>query len=60
MSRHDINKAYVSPYDKFLKKFDKEHEPSLSQQAEIKKYQRIAKLRDSVNPDELDIRSGGM
>ena len=49
MSKHDINKAYVSPYDKFLFQFDATHEKSLSQLKEIKKYQRIFALRD--NPD---------
>jgi len=42
----DINKAYVSPYDKFLYEFDVKHEKSPSQLKEIKKHQRIAKLRD--------------
>ena len=42
----DIDKAYVSPYDKFLAKFDHTHEPSASQLKEIKIYQRIFALRD--------------
>lgn len=49
MSKIDINKAYVSPYDKFLYKFDATHKKSASQLKEIKKHQRIAELRD--NPD---------
>ena len=46
MTKHDINKAYVSPYDRFLFEFDESHEKSESQLKEIKKYQRIAQLRD--------------
>lgn len=49
MNKHDIDKSYVSPYDKFLYAFDETHEKSESQLAEIKKHQRIAELRD--NPD---------
>jgi len=41
------NKNYVSEVTVFLKEFDKKHpELSASQQAEIKKYERINKLRD--------------
>jgi hypothetical protein len=47
MNKHDINKAYVSPYDRFLCEFDATHEKSESQLKEIKKHQRIAKLRDT-------------
>lgn len=50
MSKHDINKAYVSPYDRFLYKFDATHAKSESQLREIKKHQRIATLRDEPNP----------
>ena len=50
MSKHDINKAYVSPYDKFLAKFDKDHLKSPSQLKEIKKHRRIALLRDKSDP----------
>ncbi|ARG96619.1 CBU_0585 family protein [Legionella micdadei] len=46
MSNNDIDKAYVSPYDKYLFEFDAQHEKSASQQQEIKKHQRIAYLRD--------------
>lgn len=46
MSKHDINKAYVSPYDKFLYGFDATHEKSASQIKEIKKHERIAIMRD--------------
>jgi len=52
MAIYDIDKAYVSPYDKFLYKFDREHEKSASQLKEIKKHQRIAYLRDTPNPAE--------
>jgi hypothetical protein len=47
----DIDKAYVSPYDEFLKKFDREHALTESQLKEIKTYQRINALRDGTGPD---------
>jgi hypothetical protein len=40
------NKSYVSPADRFQAEFDKTHPKSPSQQAEIKKYQKISQLRD--------------
>lgn len=46
MNSYDIDKAYVSPYDKFLYEFDATHEKSASQLKEIKKFQRIFALRD--------------
>lgn len=53
MNKHDINKAYVSPYDKFLYEFDSKHEKSASQLKEIAKATRIANLRDNAKPSEL-------
>ncbi|CEK11694.1 CBU_0585 family protein [Legionella hackeliae] len=53
-SNNDIDKAYVSPYDKFLYEFDANHKKSESQLKEIKKHQRIAYLRDNPNPDAGD------
>jgi hypothetical protein len=47
MSTNDIDKAYVSPYDKFLYGFDASHNKSESQLEEIKKHKRIAELRDN-------------
>lgn len=49
MSTRDIDKAYVSPIDKFLYQFDRDHENTLSQLKEIKKNGRIAMLRDDPN-----------
>lgn len=46
MTKYDIDKAYVSPYDQFLYAFDATHEKSPSQLKEIKKHQRIFALRD--------------
>lgn len=46
MSDNDIDKAYVSPYDKFLFEFDATHSKSASQMKEIKKHERIARMRD--------------
>ena len=48
MNPFDLDKAYVSPYDRFLKSFDAHHEKTASQLIELEKYQRIAKLRDTV------------
>jgi hypothetical protein len=42
----DIDKAYVSPYDKFLRAFDAKHAPSASQQQEKAKHNKIFKQRD--------------
>ena len=52
MNKHDINKAYVSPYDQFLFTFDATHDKSASQLDEIKKHQRIAQLRDEADPKD--------
>ena len=51
MSSNDIDKAYVSPYDRFLFEFDACHEKSASQLKEIKKHQRIFALRDNATSD---------
>jgi hypothetical protein len=57
MNSDDIDKAYVSPYDKFLAEFDRTHPLSTSQLKEIKTYRRIFALRDgsadSTNPNEI-------
>lgn len=47
----EIDKKYVSPYDKLLHGFDATHAPTVSQQREISKHERLFKLRDEVNPD---------
>ena len=51
-SNHDIDKAYVSPYDRFLFEFDNTHLRSASQEKEIEKHRRIAALRDNANACE--------
>lgn len=48
MTNYDIDKAYVSPYDRFLFEFDACHEKSASQLKEIKKYQRLFAQRDQA------------
>ncbi|MDF1931148.1 hypothetical protein PGH45_15315 [Legionella pneumophila] len=57
MNTDDINKAYVSPYDKFLYEFDATHKKSASQLHEIKKHERIFKMRDDkdykINQSEI-------
>lgn len=50
-TNHDINKAYVSPFDEFLFRFDHTHQKSASQLKEIEKYERISRLRD--NPESV-------
>lgn len=52
MNKIDIDKAYISPIDKFLYAFDKAHPKSKSQIAEIKKNKRIAILRDNPHPTQ--------
>lgn len=54
MSKNDIDKAFISPYDLFLSKFDKEHQKSASQLKEINKHKRIAILRDNPNVVSTD------
>ena len=54
MSQQNINKAFISAYDKFLYQFDELHEPSLSQLKEIKKHERIAYLRDNPASQKED------
>lgn len=42
-----INTSYVSPLDEFMAEFNRQHpEKSASQEKEIKKYNRISRLRD--------------
>jgi hypothetical protein len=48
MSSQDIDKAYVSPIDKFLYRLDAETPKSPSQIAEIVKHQRVSELRDNA------------
>ena len=57
MSKNDIDKAFVSPYDEFLFNFDATHAKSASQINEITKYKRIFALRDIAdkNPTKDDI-----
>ena len=43
----DIDKLYISDYDKFLFDFDKSHVKTPAQLAEINKHSRIASLRDA-------------
>lgn len=54
MSKHDINKAYISPYDKFFHDFDKAHAPSLSQMAEKNLFAVISRLRDYAQSKKSD------
>ena len=54
MSDIDINKSYVSPYDKFLAEFDLRHEKTASQLKEIEKHAKIAKARDNARQSDDD------
>ncbi len=54
MNSYDIDKAYVSPYDRFLFEFNATHENSASQLKEIKKYQKIFAMRDAPKPMDAD------
>jgi hypothetical protein len=51
----DLDKFYVSPYDRFLFEFDANHAKTSSQLKEVKKHRRIAKLRDHVRSDDQTI-----
>jgi hypothetical protein len=46
MNSNDIDKAFVSPYDKFFYEFDATHNKSASQIKEIQKHDRIFLMRD--------------
>lgn len=43
----DIDKFYVSEFDKMMRQFDASHPRSISQLKEIEKHQKIAHLRDN-------------
>jgi len=49
MNKNDVDKSFISPYDKFLFEFDATHAKSASQLKEIKKYQQIFALRDDAD-----------
>ena len=44
--------GYISEIDKFLTEFNRTHAYSASQKEEVKKHQRVYKLRDNANADE--------
>jgi hypothetical protein len=48
----DVDKFYVSPYDKMMREFDVTHDKSISQIKEIEKHKKISNLRD--HPIESD------
>lgn len=48
----DIDKFYVSPFDKMMREFDATHPNSTSQIKEIEKHANIAKLRDEAIVDD--------
>lgn len=50
----DIDKAYVSPYDKFLRTFDTKHAPTASQQKEKTKHDKLFKQRDHAITSSKD------
>ena len=54
MNHQDIDKAYVSPYDRFLFEFDATHPHTASQLHEIAKHQRIFELRDHANAPQAE------
>ncbi len=59
MNTNDIDKAYISPYDKLIYEFDSANEKSLSQLQEINKHKRIAALRDNAeNEQETNLWEG--
>jgi hypothetical protein len=52
MNKNDIDKAYISPYDKMIFEFDATHPKSESQLKEINKHKRIANLRDNSQTEQ--------
>lgn len=54
MNLQKIDTSFVSDIDEFLTEFDKKHIKTESQQAEINKHQRLAKLRDDAEADQKD------
>lgn len=59
MNKNDIDKAYISPYDKLIFEFDATHPKSESQLKEINKHKRLANLRDHAeNEQESKIWEG--
>lgn len=54
MNNQDIDKFFVSEYDRFLFSFDANHLPSASQLEESVKHKEIAFLRDNKHPEALD------
>lgn len=56
MNTSDVDKAYISPYDKLIAEFDAKNPKSESQLKEIAKHQRIAELRDNPErPEKSEI-----
>ena len=53
MVHNDIDKAYISPYDKLLHEFDVAHEKSHAQLEEINKHRSIALKRDNPIAGEV-------
>lgn len=51
MKKDNIDKAYISPFDKFIYEFDATHPQSESQLCEANKHKRIAQLRDDAEID---------
>lgn len=52
-NNNDIDKFYVSPYDKFLYHCESERPKTASQLKEINKHKRIALLRDNAEAKEV-------
>ncbi|HBB53587.1 MAG TPA: hypothetical protein DCZ80_06770 [Legionellales bacterium] len=50
----DIDKFYVSPFDKMMREYDAAHDKSISQMKEIEKHKKISNLRD--HPIEADAK----
>lgn len=52
MNKNDIDKSYISPYDKLIFEFDATNPKSASQLKEINKHKRIANLRDCAENEQ--------
>jgi hypothetical protein len=55
VNKNDIDKSFVSPYDKFLAEFDASHQKTESQIKEINKHQSIFSKRDAADNSEESV-----
>jgi hypothetical protein len=52
MAKSGLEKNYVSKIDRFIQELEQNNPPSSSQQREMAKHERLARLRDEKAPVE--------